>query len=201
MLIGLAFTSHLSLLTSYLSPLTSHLSPLTLCYFLYIASPLTLTEVRSMLPAGTTAELASYPDQQSLKSLLPAAQTVASILVGRCSCDLVRDRLPDPREDERYLRQRYRALQLPRPHVIESLHRHRVRGRSGLAAPPHWPETLAHFVVEHARNAGPTLYLLHFGSKDSLVLNLQEPNPTLSVNDVRLDHRGWLAEGQPTLVR
>jgi hypothetical protein len=171
-----------------------------LCYFLYIASPLTLTEVRSMLPTGTTAELASYSDQQSLKSILPAAQTVARILVGRCSCDLVRQRLPDPLEDERHLRQRYRALQLPRPNVIESLERHRLRARSGPLPPRDWPEALAGFVVEHARNAGPTLYLLHFGFPDSLVLNGPEPYSTLAVRDVRLDHQGWLAEGRPTVV-
>lgn len=172
-----------------------------MCYFLYIASPLTLTEVRSMLPTGTTAELASYSDQQSLKSLLPAAQTVARILVGRCSCDLVRQRLPDPREDERHLRHRYRALQIPRRHVIDSLDRHRLRARSGPATPRDGPKILAAIVAEHARNAGPTLYLLHFGSPDSLILNREEPYPTLSVNDVRADHQGWLAEGRPTLVR
>ncbi len=172
-----------------------------MCYFLYIASPLTLTEIRSMLPTGTTAELASYTAQQSLKSLHPAAQTVARMLVGRCSCDLVRDRLPDPREDERHLRQRYRALHLSRAHVIESLDQHRLRAGSGTAASSDWPGRLAGFVVEHARNAGPTLYFLHFGSPDALVINREEPGATLGVSDVRVDHRGWLEEGRPTLVR
>jgi hypothetical protein len=172
-----------------------------MCYFLYIASPLTLTEVRSMLPAGTTAELASYADQQSLKSLHPGAQTVARILVGRCSCDLVRERLRDTREDERHLRRRYRALQLPRSDVIESLDRHRVGGRSSDASFYHRPETFAAFVAEHARNAGPTLYILHFGSPDSPILSQPEPYSTLRVADVRQDPRGWLREGRPTLVR
>jgi hypothetical protein len=172
-----------------------------MCYFLYIASPLTLTEVRSMLPAGTTAELASYSDQQSLKSLHPAAQTVARVLVGRCSCDLVRERLRDTREDERHLRQRYRALQLPRSHVIESVDRHRVGGRTNDARLYHWPETFAAFVAEHGRNAGATLYVLHFGSPDSLILSQGEPNSSLRVADVRQDPRGWLREGRPTLVR
>ena len=172
-----------------------------MCYFIYTASPLTLTEVRSMLPTGMTAELASYSDQQSLKSLHPTAQTVARILVGRCSCDLVRQRLPDIRDDERHLRQRYRAIELDRVQMIESLDRHRVRGRSGPATPYHWPETFAEFVAEHARNAGPTLYILHFGSGESLVLNRGEPCAALKVNDVRRNPRGWLAEGRPTLVR
>ena len=172
-----------------------------MCYFLYIASPLTLTEVRSMLPPGTTAELASYSDQQSLKSLHPTAQTVARILVGRCSCDLVRQRLPDTREDERHLRQRYRALDLDRGQIIESLDRHRVRSRSDTATPHHWPETFAGFVAEHGRNAGPTLYVLHFGSAESLIVSRGEPYPTVKVDDVRRKPRGWLAEGRPTLVR
>ena len=172
-----------------------------MCYFLYIASPLTLTEVRSMLPAGTTAELASYSDQQSLKSLHPTAQTVARILVGRCSCDLVRERLPDTREDERHLRQRYRALALDRVQMIESLNRHRVRGGSSPATSHHWPETFAAFVAEHGRNAGPTLYVLYFGSAESLVLKPGEPYLIVEVNDVRRNPRGWLAEGRPTRVR
>jgi hypothetical protein len=154
-----------------------------------------------MLPAGTTAELGSYSDQQSLKSLHPAAQTVARILVGRCSCDFVRPRLPDTLEDERHLRRRYRHLRLARTQMIESLARHRTGGRSTDASLCDWPQTFASFVAEHARNAGPTLYLLHFGSPESLILIPGEPNSTLKVSDVRGDPRGWLPEGQPTLVR
>ena len=171
-----------------------------MCYFLYIASPLTLTEVRSMLPAGTTAELASYSDQQSLKSLHRGAQTVARILVGRCSCDLVRERLRDTREDERHLRQRYRALHLPRSQVIESLDRHRIRGWSAAASSHSAPEALASFVVEHARNAGPTLYLLHFGAESpSGSIPLQGFN-RVELGQVRQSPRGWLREAALTVV-
>jgi hypothetical protein len=172
-----------------------------MCYFLYIASPLTLTEIRSMLPGGVTAELASYSDQQRLKSLHPTAQTVARILVGRCSCDLVRERAPDTRDDERHLRRRYRSLQLARAQVIESLDRHRIPGRSVPATPNRWPKAFAGFVVEHARNAGPTLYVLQFGSPDSPVLNGRGPDSTVKVIDVRQDPRGWLVEGRATLVQ
>src|SRR5215210_7634423 len=162
-----------------------------MCYFLYIASPLTLTEVRSMLPFGTTAELASYSDQQSLKSLHPSAQTVARILVGRCSCDLVRERLRDSREDERHLRERYRALQLPRSRVIESLDRHRVRVGSTPTSSHDGPETLASFVVEHARNAGPTLYLLHFGAESPAASIPLQEFPRLEARQVRQTPRAW----------
>jgi hypothetical protein len=171
-----------------------------MCYFLYLASPLTLSEVRSMLPPGMTAELASYSDQQSLKLLHPTAQTVARILVGRCSCDLVRERLRDTREDERHLRQRYRALQLPRSRVIESLDQHRVRGWSGQASLHSGPEALASFVVEHARNAGPTLYLLHFGS-ESRAASIPVPVfNRVEVGQVRQTPRAWLREAAPTVV-
>jgi hypothetical protein len=129
-----------------------------MCYFLYIASPLTLTEVRSMLPPGASADLASYPDQQQLKALHPAAKTVARILIGGCSCDLVRPRLSEAREDERHLRERYRALGLSRTTIIHSLERHRgQRPPLTLTGRRSWPETLAGFVAEHARNAGPSL--------------------------------------------
>ena len=106
-----------------------------MCYFLYLASPLTLSEVRSMLPAGLAADLASFPDQQTLKALHPPAQTVARVLAGRCSCDLVRPRLDDPREDERHLRERCRKLDLARPLVIQALERHRQRSRPTLSEP------------------------------------------------------------------
>src|SRR5687768_1704222 len=134
-----------------------------MCYFLFLASPLTLTEVRSMLPPGVSADLTSHVEQQLFKSLHPGAQTVAQLLVGRCSCDLVRPRLSQPREDERHLRERYRALELPRTTVIQSLERHRRRGPVVIPPPTGWAGALAGFVAEHARNAGASLFFLHFG--------------------------------------
>src|SRR3954469_6345877 len=98
-----------------------------MCYFLYIASPLTLSEVRSMLPQGVTADLADFTDQQALRSIHPDAQTVARLLIGRCSCDFVRPRVPDTLEDERHLRERYRRLGAARVGVITGLERHRRR--------------------------------------------------------------------------
>ena len=134
-----------------------------MCYFLYIASPLTLSEVRAMLPSGLTADLAASSDLQLLKSLHPSAQTAVRVLAGRCSCDLVRPRLDDPREDERHLRERYRRLEVPRTRMITALERHRRGTDPRLQPTGGWPKTLAEFVIEHGRNAGPTLYLLVFG--------------------------------------
>jgi hypothetical protein len=169
-----------------------------MCYFLYIASPLTLSEIRSMLPHGATADLAGFTDQQVLKALHPDAQTVARLLVGRCSCDFVRQRLADTREDERHLRERYRRLNAPRPGIIAALERH--RRRPDLRYPEvNWAEALVKFVAEHARNAGPTLYYLQFSLETAV------PDPAgqvrrLTVGDTLADPSGWLTEGSATLI-
>jgi hypothetical protein len=169
-----------------------------MCYFLYIASPLTLSEVRSMLPSGVNADLAGFADQQALKSLYPDAQTVARLLIGHCSCDFVRPRLPDTRDDERHLRERYRQLGAPRPLVITALERH--RRQPGSRHPERdWAVALAKFVAEHARNAGPTLYYLHFSVELS---HVGPPGPLrrLTVNEASAKPNGWLVEGSPILV-
>jgi hypothetical protein len=170
------------------------------CYFLSIASPLTLSEVRSMLPAGVTADLASLREQQSTKSLHPDAQTTAFLLIGRCSCDFVRQRLSDPREDERHLRDRYRRSGTPRPLIIAALERHR---RGGAVRPPPggWASSLATFIAEHARNAGPTLYLLLFSAEGHpSALSMPDNVARVPLARVLASPDGWLREGIPTLI-
>jgi hypothetical protein len=172
-----------------------------MCYFLYIASPLTLSEIRSMLSPGLTADLAPSSDQQKLKAIHPGAQTVARILAGRCSCDLVRRRLDDPRADERHLRERYRRLGLPRASVIAALERHRGGSAPRLHPATGWPKALAEFVIEHGRNAGSTLYLLVFVAGEGLASQSALPPPVArSLSEVRLDPDGWLLEGRPAVV-
>lgn len=151
-----------------------------------------------MLPAGLTADLASPTDQRTLKSIHPGAQTVAVILAGRCSCDLIRSRLASTRDDERHLRDRYRRLGVPRARVIAALERHR-RGASREPPPEGWPDAFAAFVAEHARNAGPSLYHLHFAAEAT---PLPTPGPPRRVTAplVTATPSGWLAEGQPTIV-
>lgn len=153
-----------------------------------------------MLPKGLTGDLASAVDQQALKRIHPDAQTVARILAGRCSCDLVRIRLADPHEDEQHLRVRYRRLGIARPPTIAALERHR-RG-AGLRPPREgWPVVLSRFVAEHARNAGPTLYLLGFEPGDSGILTAPPPAPTAcALSQVRGHPDRWLVEGEPTIV-
>jgi GNAT superfamily N-acetyltransferase len=168
------------------------------CYFLYLASPLTLSEVRSMLPRGLTADLADFQDQQRLKAIHPAAQTVARILWGRCSCDLVQPRLADTRADERHLRERYRRLGVPRAAVIAALERHRDR-RDARPTTENESRVLAEFVSEHARNAGPSLYYLHFSAPTGALSQLGSPR-RLRVDQVVSSPQTWLTEGAPTLV-
>lgn len=169
-----------------------------MCYFLYLATPLTLSEVRSMLPSGISADLAAFPDQQKLKAIHPPAQTVARILVGRCSCDLVRPRLADPREDERHLRERYRKLGVTRSLVIQALERHR-QGHGPTLPADSLPEAMSRFVAEHARNAGACLYHLQFSPE---VGQLPRPGQArrVTVAQVTTDPDCWLREGEPTLV-
>ena len=152
-----------------------------------------------MLPAGATADSAPYPAQQTLKAMFPRARTVALVLVGGCSCDLVRARLPQAKDDERHLRGRYRSQGLSRDAMIAALERHRRGPRA--QRPDGWRQALAAFVSEHARNAGPTLYLLRFepGESSGTPASLSAPvrnSPTM----VRLHPDAWLAEGIPTLI-
>jgi hypothetical protein len=167
------------------------------CYYLRVASPLTLSEVRSMLPPGIAADVLPAVELARLRPMLPAAQTAAHLRVGPCSCDLVRPRQVDSREDERHLRQRYAELGLPRDRIIRELERHR-RSTAPAEPPSGWRAALAEFVAEHARNAGPTLYDLVFqpGARDAGDARAL----TRTVAQVRADPDGWLEEGPPVLV-
>ena len=169
-----------------------------MCYFLYIATPLTLSEVRSMLPAPLRADLAVSQSSQALKSIAPTAQTVARILVGQCSCDLVRPRQAGQLDDERHLRERYRRMKVPRAAVITALERHR-RGVSSLADSDAAPHLLAAFVVEHARNAGTSLYYLGFSAEDEPLRQVTTPERG-TVTQVAAKPDSWLAEGCPQFV-
>ncbi len=168
-----------------------------MCYFLYIASPLTLSEVRSMLPAGLTADLASSSHHETFRTIHPEAATVARILVGRCSCDLVRRRLDDPKDDERHLRERYRRLAVPRSTVIAALERH--RRQAGQRERADWPGELSKFVAEHARNAGATLYYLDFCPDDARGTVPAEIR-LISTSAPSATSAPWLLEATPMLV-
>jgi hypothetical protein len=153
-----------------------------------------------MLPSGLTAELAPAAERDAMARMHPSARTVARLLVGACSCDLVRPRLENTIEDEREHRRRYQRAKLSRTEIIRQLERHR-RGPVPRPEPPGgWRPALTAFVAEHARNAGPTLYLVDFLPSDRSP-SRSPPDPIRrSVQEVRAAPEGWLIEGQPILV-
>jgi hypothetical protein len=151
-----------------------------------------------MLPPGLVAHLADRADHQRLTQLHPSARTVVELVVGACSCDLVRARHPDPREDERQHRERSRQAGGLRASLIAGLDRHR-RGTRVAPPPEGWPRALAAFVAEHARNAGDTLYLLRFAlpaAADPAI----SPSRRLRAADVVARPEEWLVEHVPVLV-
>lgn len=173
-----------------------------MCHFVYLASPLTLSEVRSMLSASLTADGLPQAEQQALLKLHYDAQDAMRILHGGCSCDLIRDRQPDPGADEALHRQRYRQLGYDRTRMIRYLEHHRRRAGDRRPRPPgYWGEAFNAFVVEHARNAGPTLFYRHF-SHDGLQQDagLAAAMHSISVSDVRGPVSDWLPEQIPTMV-
>lgn len=170
-----------------------------MCYFVDIATPLTLSEVRSMLPVGLSAQPVSAVETAALRRLLPNALTVATLLAGACSCDLVRARHADPREDERHLRTRYFAMKLARDRIIVELERH--RRRPAAAATPDWGMTaLRAFAGEHARNAGPTMYRLWFGPAGGAPSLSGARRVTRTVAEMRSRPSGWLEENATVLL-
>jgi hypothetical protein len=154
-----------------------------------------------MLPPGLSADLAPLFRRAELQQIHPAAKTVVQLLVGACSCDLIRPRLSDPIADERELRSRYRSMKLPRNQVIKELERHRKGSASRARTPTQWAEALAGFVAEHARNAGPSLYLLDFEphGADRKALTAAD-STSCSVREVLVPGSPWLLEGRPVVV-
>ena len=156
-----------------------------------------------MLPAGLVAQPADRADHDRLVALHPAARTVVRLLVGAGSCDLVRPRHPEPREDERHHRERYRRAGTSRHAMLEAIARHR-RATQVPTPAGGWARALAAFVVEHARNAGETLYLLVFvpgvPGKHGVIPSAHLPRRSTTAAAVRADPEGWLDEGAATLV-
>jgi hypothetical protein len=169
------------------------------CYYLYLASPLTLSEVRSMLAPGLSAELLETGEARNLLREHPDAQTAARLIHGACSCDLVRYRQPVSREDEAHLRSRYRQLGLSRDATIQALDHHRKALDRRQRPEGHWPRAIASFVVEHARNAGPTLFFLQFSHPGKLTI---QPGGVqrIPVSTVQENPLGWLPEDRLVMV-
>jgi hypothetical protein len=151
-----------------------------------------------MLPAGLVAQPADRAEHHRLLELHPSAKTVVQLIVGACSCDLVRRRHSDPRQDERHHRDRSRRAGGARGSLIAGLERHRL-GAQVPAPPGGWPRALAAFVAEHARNAGETLYLLRFTlPEDATAVRMAARRMTAA--EVVAQPDDWLAEHAPVIV-
>ncbi len=165
-----------------------------MCYALYLASPLTLSEIRSMLPNGFGADLVDPASHRLLKKRHLDAQTGAVLLRGRCSCALVEEGAADG-VWEADLRKRYRAAKASRDDIIRALERHRALAE---LRPADGVDVFAKFIVEHAKNAGASLYYLRFGVDPFLPLTAV-PAPTVTERAKSLG-TDWLREGEPVVV-
>jgi hypothetical protein len=165
------------------------------CYQLLVVSALTLSEVRSMLPAGVSADALDTSRILAYRPLFRGAQTAAHLRVGRCACRLLPDRFRDSHSDEAELRARHRRLGVARDATIDALERHRRGAFDGEIVAD---GALNAFVAEHARNAGPALYVLGFGADDDV-----PPVPATLLDRTLSDTRegdAWLVEGMAVRV-
>jgi hypothetical protein len=168
-----------------------------MCHFLHIATPLTLSELRAMLPAGLAADLVDPRESSALLGSFPAGRTAARLLAGACSCDLFLRRDLEGRSEEAELRRRYRELGVERGARIRALERHRRRGPVH-RTPEEWAVHLVAFVAEHARNAGPTLYYREVSPGALRAIPVEAITRHLS--DVLERPGSWLEERQPVIV-
>lgn len=170
-----------------------------MCYRLFLTSPLTLSEVRSMLPEGMTADLLSPALQRFFLDHLPRARTAMRLRYGGCACDLAGRRAGSTEENERTLRTRYRREGADRGQVVRALEAHRrqppVPTSDGPAA-----RVFTGFVAEHARNAGPSLYLLDFSPDPERHPRWPGDPVRLTAAEVRREPDAWLTEEAPVLV-
>jgi hypothetical protein len=168
-----------------------------MCYQLVLVSTLTLSEVRSMLPSGIHADAMGPSTQAPWRAVLPGAQTAAVLRAGHCACGLLQQRFRASHTDEAHLRERYRLLRVPRAQVLRALERHRRSAGAVRAA----HDALARLVVEHARNAGDSAWLLGFSPHDEPPAMPATTITTRRVADIATDPDGWLVEDHVTLVR
>lgn len=152
-----------------------------------------------MLPEGITADLLPPALQRFFLNLLPRARTAVTLRHGGCACDLIGRRLPDRENDERALRTRYRQQGVDRSDVVRVLEAHRKRGPlADLGVDV--AEAFTGFVAEHARNAGPALFLTDFSGNPDREPDWPGGAVHLPAAAVRRDPASWLREDQPVVV-
>ena len=176
-----------------------------MCHALYIGSPLTLSEVRSMLPPGIAADLLPPADAAILRPHFSAAATFARLHVGTCSCAFFlaggAAGAGRSRSDESELRRQWARMGLSRTGMIAALESHRRGSAARTATTAEWQQALASFVGEHARNAGPTLYFRHLTTTGLAGRPPAGHGPVvLPLARVLADPAGWLDEDRLTIV-
>lgn len=161
-----------------------------MCYSCHLITPLTLSEIRAMLPGPASASPLPVAQAVPLLGLLLEARSALTLSVGACACAFVPALQGlDLRSQERALRARYRSLALGREQVIRYLERHRTGEGLRRADGTDWPRRFHAFAVEHARNAGPSVYLLQFADS---------PHGPARVHCTLANHQRpetWLQEG------
>lgn len=169
-----------------------------MCHHLWIASPLTLSELRAMLPATFTADTVTGDERRLLLSWAPAARETIRLRIGGCACALYLERdEAAAQSEESALRGRYFRQGVPRDEVIRALDRHRAATRPPVAAREH-RAAFAQFVAEHARTGGPLLAVRVFSAEARLPL-AEAPQPT-PLQAVRTTPCQWLPEDRPVRV-
>lgn len=152
-----------------------------------------------MLPAGVVAHAAPYGEQMLLREHLPGAQTVIELRRGNCSCDFFIQRDPAARTDETHIRERGLRAGILRGQLAALIENHRLPDKR-VQPLAHWQAALAGFVVEHARNAGPSIYHRAFaaGPRQRPATDLEPARVTVS--RVRQAPADWLGDDRLTLV-
>jgi hypothetical protein len=167
-----------------------------MCYQLVLVSPLTVSEVRSMLPPGVRADIVDAPVLARWRTALRGAHAAVHLRVGRCACRLLPARLAPAPDDEAALRAEHRRRRTPREQILAALERHRAGAADAELVPP---GALAALIAEHARNAGPAVYALGFGAPGEV------PPPAATLREVPLAEacagEGWLVEDTALKVR
>jgi hypothetical protein len=154
-----------------------------------------------MLPDGISADLVHPSLQRFLLDRHHQARTGVILRHGGCACDLAGRRGPEPGEDERSLRAKYRRIGASRTGMADALEIHRRRPSRPVVRPGHWPAALAQFVAEHARNGGPAVYYLDFTTEAERQPQWSAAPPSVvSAAQVREQPVSWLADETPTLV-
>jgi hypothetical protein len=155
-----------------------------------------------MLPEGITADLLQPSLHRFFTGKLHGTRTGVQLRHGGCACDLTGRRHPDPLEDERNLRARYRRIGARRDGVIRALDWHRRRPAGPPVGPGHWAAATAAFVAEHARNAGPALYYLDFTAEAERQPRWEAPaTRAVTAAQVRDTPADWLPDGDPIIVQ